>query len=208
MELEKFPLSRQKNIVVQETDNEILIYDLTKNRIFCLNETSAKVWDACNGQNSVSAIAKSLDFSEEIVLLALDQLNRENLVENFKGSHRSFKGFSRRQIIKKIGFASMTALPLVISVVAPKAINAQSECLPAGMGGNALTNACQCAANNDCISNCCDTQLAFPACAPALTCQCALESPGMFSDGCPCQNNLDCSSGCCVGVCQPANVCP
>jgi hypothetical protein len=35
------PISRQQNIVVQDLGSEVLIYDLTINKAFCLNETSA-----------------------------------------------------------------------------------------------------------------------------------------------------------------------
>jgi hypothetical protein len=38
------PISRKSHIVVQYFGNEILIYDLTENKAFCLNETSALVW--------------------------------------------------------------------------------------------------------------------------------------------------------------------
>lgn len=203
----QYPISRRANIVIQEIGGEILIYDLAKNKVYCLNEISAKIWNICNGQNSVSEIAKSLNFSEGIVWLALDQLSDERLIEDYQGSEKYFNGLSRRQIIKKVGLASMIALPLVASLVAPKAVNAQSGCLPAGMGGNGLANACQCAANNDCVSNCCDTQLNAPVCVPSLTCQCALESPGNFSEGCPCQNGLDCASGCCGFRCPPGISC-
>lgn len=34
------PISRKANIVLQEFENEILIYDLSINKAFCLNRTS------------------------------------------------------------------------------------------------------------------------------------------------------------------------
>lgn len=210
MKNQEYPIARKENIVIQETNEEALIYDLKINKVFCLNQTSAKIWNICDGRKSVREIAKSLNFSEGIVWLALDQLFDEKLVENYQGSEKYFTGLSRRQIIKKVGLASMVMLPLVTSLVAPRAVIAQSTCLPAGMGGNALPNSCQCAANSDCVSNCCDQDihLTFPRCAPALTCQCALESPGTFSDGCPCQDNLDCANSCCVGgTCRPGAFC-
>lgn len=49
MDKENKPKSRRENIVVQEFDDEVLIYDLERDRAFCLNKTSAVVWRACNG---------------------------------------------------------------------------------------------------------------------------------------------------------------
>ena len=39
------PRSRRNDLVVQEMDGEILIYNLTENKAFSLNETSALVWE-------------------------------------------------------------------------------------------------------------------------------------------------------------------
>ena len=43
------PKARKENLVVQESNGEVLIYDLDTNKAFCLNETSALVWQACDG---------------------------------------------------------------------------------------------------------------------------------------------------------------
>jgi hypothetical protein len=37
------PKNRKNDIVIQELKDEILIYDLTTNKAYCLNETSAAV---------------------------------------------------------------------------------------------------------------------------------------------------------------------
>ena len=54
------PKTRNENIVVQEFENEVLIYDLTINKAFCLNQTSKMIWQMCNGKNSVADIADNL----------------------------------------------------------------------------------------------------------------------------------------------------
>ena len=58
--MKNVPLSRRENLVVQEMDNELMIYDLTDNKAFCLNETSAIVWQLCNGKNSITKISSFL----------------------------------------------------------------------------------------------------------------------------------------------------
>jgi hypothetical protein len=51
MNTKDYPISRQNNIVTQEVESELLIYDLVENKAFCLNETSAFVWQNCDGNS-------------------------------------------------------------------------------------------------------------------------------------------------------------
>lgn len=139
-----YPFSRKENIVVQDIDGEILIYDLIENKAFCLNQTTALVWQACDGRRSIAEITdlvgKQLNsqVGEDIIWLALDLLSKENLVsENYKITEK-FAGFSRREVIRKIGLTSVVALPLITSLVAPLAVSANSACFS---GGNCLCNA-------------------------------------------------------------------
>lgn len=126
------PLSRKKDIVVQDLNGEILIYDLKSNKALCLNETSALVWQACDGNKSVNEISESIGkklnqpANEDLIWLALDQLKKENLIENSDELASHFSGMSRREAIKKVGLATMIALPIVTGLVAPKAAMAQS----------------------------------------------------------------------------------
>lgn len=140
------PISRKINIVVQEFENELLIYDLRLNKAFCLNQTSALVYQLCDGTKTIaevgSLMSKSLktSVSEDFVRLALHELNRENLLENAGQLKSYFAGFSRREAVKKVGLASMIALPVISSLIAPTALMAQSGC-----------------ANVVCEGACCDT---------------------------------------------------
>ena len=135
------PLSRQGDIVIQELEGELLIYDLTNNKAFCLNETSARVWKLCDGQKSVSEMShelgKQLNFapSEELVWLALDQLKKDNLLENEQRIPLMFNNLSRREVIRKVGLASLIALPFIMHVTAPVAAQAQSFTCTSGANG-------------------------------------------------------------------------
>jgi hypothetical protein len=126
------PQSRKNEIVVQDLNGEVLIYDLKSNKAFCLNETSALVWQACDGTKSVSeisqAISKKLNepANEDLVWLALDQLKQENLLENSDEIASGFNGMSRREAIRKVGLGTMIALPFVTGLIAPSAAMAQS----------------------------------------------------------------------------------
>ena len=141
MSKENKPRSRKENIVVQEVDGEVLIYDLEKSKAFCLNQTSSLVWQACDGKRTVAQINDLLgkqlqtQTNEDIVWLALDQLSKEKLIDPPVGLEGKFGGMSRRQVIKKIGLGSMIALPVVASLVAPMPVHAQSLA-PLTLAGN------------------------------------------------------------------------
>ena len=144
--MKTFPKSRKSNIVVQELDKELLIYDLSNNKAFCLNESLILVWQYADGRNSVTDISILLSrklktkVSEEFVQFGLDQLKKDNLLENGTEFEINFNGLNRRQIIKKIGFASMITLPLISSVIAPTSTMAASCALFAP--GTIDTNSC------------------------------------------------------------------
>lgn len=132
------PVARKQGLVVQEMPEEVLIYDLDTNKAHCLNNTAAFVWKSCNGNNSVTDIAKMFEsdsgkpVAEDLVWLAIEQLNDKNLLSGDLSP--AFKGQSRRDVIKKIGFASMIALPIVASLVAPTSVLAGNSCLCTGAG--------------------------------------------------------------------------
>lgn len=140
----QIPVARQEGLVIQELPGEVLVYDLNTNKAHCLNQTAASVWKSCDGKNSVADITRLLadtvgnPVQEDLVWLAIDQLSENNLLEGEKAT--TFSRQNRREVIKKVGLAAVVALPLVTSLVAPKAAQAGSAC-----GGNVCTSTAQCA---------------------------------------------------------------
>lgn len=157
------PISRKSNIVVQDLENEVLIYDLTINKAFCLNQTSRLVFELCDGTRTVADISDEISkrlktlVSEDFIYLALDELKKNNLLENNEELTDHFAGMSRREIVKRVGLASMVALPLISAVIAPSAAMAAS-------GGNLAIGA-TCTTNSDCLSGNC-----FNGSNPTLIC--------------------------------------
>jgi hypothetical protein len=169
-----YPKSRTDEIVVQEMNGEILVYDLRDNRAMCLNETSSAVWKACDGSNSVADIAARVG-NEDIVWLALAELKKEKLIDSMPGTPADFEGLSRREVIKKIGLGSMIALPIIAGLVAPTAANAASSCVAggactcnsasAGRQGQACTTSVPCADTN-CVCRFANNGNATGVCGP------------------------------------------
>ncbi len=150
------PRTRQANIVTQEFEDEVVIYDLETNKAFVLNETCAFVWRNCDGKQEVAEISLSLaqkyrqPVNEEIVWLTIDELKKNNLIENAENLKSRFEGLKRREIIKRIGLSTMMVLPMISIMVAPTAANAQS-------GAVCITLLQPCIFSNFTQSNCCPT---------------------------------------------------
>lgn len=136
--MNKLPLFRQQDIVVQQLDGELLIYDLAINKAYNLNETSKIIYEACDGKTSFEELKTQYGYSDEVIYLALDELKKNNLLQ---GEYSSpFIGMNRREVLRKVGLATMVALPVISGIIAPQAINAASAgvcssiCVP--VGGN------------------------------------------------------------------------
>jgi hypothetical protein len=122
----KLPKAKHENTVVQHLKDETLVYDLKTDQAFCLNETSAKVFNHCDGKTTFAELKDKYKFTDDLIYLALDELKAKNLLaENYQNNH--FTGMTRRETIKKVGLATMIALPLVASMTAPKAAHAASN---------------------------------------------------------------------------------
>src|ERR1700716_498634 len=95
------PIARKQGLVIQELPDEVLVYDLERDRAHCLNETAAFVWQRCDGRNSTAQIARTLgdrlncEVDEKIVWLALDQLGRSHLLESQPATPPPVMGVNR-----------------------------------------------------------------------------------------------------------------
>lgn len=116
----------RRNLLVQELHDEVLIYDTITNKSYCLNSTAKIVFNACDGETTVKDLKFHLP--EDVIYLSLDELKRNNLIADEYIS--PLAGMSRREIIKKVGLATMIALPVVSTLVAPTSANAASGGLP------------------------------------------------------------------------------
>jgi hypothetical protein len=131
------PQARKRGLVVKELSDEILIYDLEREKAHCLNQTAALVWKNCDGQNDAAAIAGLLQLQlntpvdQKVVWFALRQLEKDQLLETNVMPPSLIAGMNRRQMMRTLGIATAVAVPLVTSIVAPTAVQAVS-CTPSG----------------------------------------------------------------------------
>lgn len=126
------PLARRQGLVIQRLPDEVLVYDLDRDKAHCLNQTAALVWEHCNGRATTTDIARSVGrkldapVDEKVVWFALDQLRRNHLLDQPTVFPASMAGINRRQMVRALGIAAVVAVPVVTSIIAPSPAQAVS----------------------------------------------------------------------------------
>jgi Coenzyme PQQ synthesis protein D (PqqD) len=139
------PKPRSTRLLVEELVDELLIYDVERNEVHCLNGAAVRVWQLCDGERTVPEIARDLnsdfdpDQAETLVWSALDQFAERHLLEEVEAEplevhkpegmtplevHKP-EGMTRRQMLLRVSMV-VGLLPLVDSIVSPEAALAQS----------------------------------------------------------------------------------
>jgi len=149
------PLARKKGLLIQELSEELLIYDQVHLKAHCLNDTAARIWRRCDGKVSVGQLAAALSkelsapVDETVIWMAFKQFSRARLLEVPIGNSR-VSGISRRDVLRRAGVAAAVALPVVTSIIAPKASQA-ANCIASGQ---ACTTSAQCCSGLCSTSRC------------------------------------------------------
>ena len=187
------PRALRDGVLTTDLGDELVVYDSKQHNGHCLNRSAAVVWRHLDGQTSmaqmVAHLRRELDApaSEDTVWLALEELDKANLIEGplelpAEGS------VSRRSMLARIGVAA--ALPAITSIVAPPA-HAQVSgvgCSPA--------DTCQ---TFTCAGGC--------ACVPTTEGNTVCIVPTCVA---PCTTTADCPPGTVcftLGCCGPATFC-
>ncbi len=133
------PRVRQDELVVEELQDETLVYDLKCHKAHCLNRTSALVWQHCDGRMTVAEVAAALlerqlkiPADEAVVWMALDRLGTAHLLGEQVTLPAERARYSRREMLRTLRRAAGISLllPVVESIVAPRAA-AQASCISA-----------------------------------------------------------------------------
>lgn len=118
--METFPKANTANTVQQTLNGELLLYNTLTNQAFCLNQTSADIYNLCDGNNAVDSIAAKTNLPEEIVQLAISDLSKQDLL-----IQKIELQTSRRDLLRKAAFTAV-ALPVISTIIAPTAAHAGS----------------------------------------------------------------------------------
>jgi hypothetical protein len=118
-------------------NEELLVYDLERHKAHCLNRAAALVWRECDGKATVSEVARLVGakletpLDEETIRNALSQLDRAGLLQGRIARADNARRLSRRQAMRRLGVAAAATVPIVTTIVAPRAAEA-GTCTPAG----------------------------------------------------------------------------
>lgn len=141
------PQARRSNIVVEELNNEVLLYDLDSDQASCLNETAALVWKYADGKTSVNEIAARMSkelktpVDTRVVWYAVEQLNKKNLLQERVAVPATYGHMTRRDFLVKAGVVgAIVAIPVVISLAVPKPAMAALSCAGPCAAGTCTTN--------------------------------------------------------------------
>ena len=132
------PLARTADLVVQEVDTEVLVYDEKSHEAHCLNPTSALVWRHCDGRTTASEMAAILHrtlgtpLDIDVVEVALEQLAKADLVHELTVPFRSAAAVTRRRMLGRLSAAgvAMALAPLVTTVLTQTAKAQASKAPP------------------------------------------------------------------------------
>ena len=168
------PRARQDELVVEELQDETLVYDLKRHKARCLNRTAALVWRCCDGQTSVADVAALLEeqlatpTDEAVVWMALDRLDRAHLLREPVTLPADRAQYSRREVLRTLRRAAGISLllPVIESIVAPLAA-AQASCVQSCSG---IPNCTPC--GTACSRSCCNGVCMGPGQAKSV-CGCA-----------------------------------
>ena len=125
------PSARKAGLLVEPVDDEVVVYDTERYRAHALNGSAAAVWRQCDGETTPTEMAASLSaalqmpVTEGFVRYGLGQLRKFHLLEEPAGVPPE-PGPSRRDLLRAAAFGAL-ALPLITSIVAPVAAEAQSS---------------------------------------------------------------------------------
>ncbi|HZS44204.1 MAG TPA: PqqD family protein [Blastocatellia bacterium] len=134
------PAARKQGLVVKKVGNETLVYDTGTSDAHCLNENAAAIWELCDGVTTVNDLSQLLksrnpgttsEQCERLVWTALEQLEESRLLDGPILKPDNIKQLSRRQLMKAAAVVGLVAVPVISTIIAPKAAEA-STCLASG----------------------------------------------------------------------------
>jgi hypothetical protein len=120
------PLARKRDLFAENLPEEVILYDKTNNKVHCLSKTAATIWENCDGTRTVDDLARIVKAKfgtpadRNLVLLALEELEKADLMEAGSVVVPDAGFTSRREAVGKIALAG-SALVATIVAAAPTA---------------------------------------------------------------------------------------
>jgi hypothetical protein len=110
------PLARADGLLIEQVDDELLIFDSERDQAHVLNPAAAKIWQLCDGNRDLAELEEASGLSDDVVRLALSQLEEHRLLAG-----PAAPGLSRRTVLRGgvVAGAVGLGLPTIRSIVVP-----------------------------------------------------------------------------------------
>jgi hypothetical protein len=141
-----FPLARSRGLKIEEFDDELVVYDVERDRAHSLHAVATAVWRRCDGRTSVEEISRAagealgLPPNLDVTWEALRQLDMIGLLEA-PPQEPGGEAVARRRALRQLGRAAAVIVPFVASMAIPTAAYAQSPGTPGPTGPTGPTGA-------------------------------------------------------------------
>lgn len=128
--MEKMPRARTSDLVFQELENELLVYDLKSHRTICFNETSRLIWRYCDGKAKTKDLISRHGLNDDLINLAVDEFQNYNLLKDRIETDVPADRLERRKFFAKLTETAAVTLPIIGTLAARQTGSAQNTCLP------------------------------------------------------------------------------
>jgi hypothetical protein len=135
------PRARRLGVFTEELPDELLIYDMDRHQVHCLNRPASVIWRRCDGKTTIADIATAASaalacpVAEDVVWHAVGQFAGLELLDSTDAAPAERARLSRRAVLAGMGGIVGLALPTVTSMTAPLAADAASLPGPSGPSG-------------------------------------------------------------------------
>jgi hypothetical protein len=149
------PVARRDGLLTRDLKDELLVYARDEHRAHCLNRTAATVFRNADGTRTVTDLARLVapeadrTASEAVVGETLARLAEAGLLEGDPAA----AGWSRREVVRRVGIGAAILLPAIASVVAPTPAEAAATCATS-CASKADGTPCTCFGANPCTATC------------------------------------------------------
>jgi hypothetical protein len=126
----RFPIARSADLLIEDVDDEKVIYDEQTTQAHCLTPLASVVFDNCDGQSSPAELARVASeslgepVSEDQVQMALAQLEERELL----ASPPAIRISRRDMIHKSAAFGAAAGAAALIFTVDPTIAQAAGKC--------------------------------------------------------------------------------
>lgn len=126
-----YPIARRADLIIEQVGPDTLVYDQLRDEAHSLNPVTGYVFRNADGTRSVERLSTDLSIElgriddPDVVLAAITELDRVNLLDEADFSGAGADGVSRREAMIRVGVATL-AIVAISSISVPTPAMAKS----------------------------------------------------------------------------------